>query len=113
MKIINLEKIKEEPDTHSPKINRRTFLKKGEIPHLINFSQASFKPGKIASEHIHEDMHEVFLVESGTGLIKVNGKVHQLKKGDCILIEAEEGHEIINTGSEDLILTYFGIKKKK
>jgi mannose-6-phosphate isomerase-like protein (cupin superfamily) len=113
MKIISLEKIKPEPDSHSPKVTKKVILKKAAVPHLSHFSQASFKPGQIASEHIHEKMFEALLVESGTGLIKVDGKVHQLKKGDCVLVEPGEGHEIINTGSQDLILTYFGVDTKK
>jgi mannose-6-phosphate isomerase-like protein (cupin superfamily) len=111
MKITSLEKIKEEPVSHSPKIKKRVLVKKGEMPHLTNFSQAYYKPGQIASEHTHEDVFEAFLVEQGTGLIKVNGKVNKLKKGDCVLVEPGEAHEIINTGSEVLILTYFGIEK--
>ena len=80
MKIVSLEKLKDEPLSHSPKIKKRVLLKKGEVPHLTSFSQATFKPGQIASEHVHEDMYEVYLVQGGTGLIKVDGKVHQLKK---------------------------------
>lgn len=111
MKIVSLEKIKQEPSSHSPKIMKKVLIKKGEIPKLTNFSQAYFKPGQIASEHVHENMYEVYLVESGTGLIKVDGKVSQLKSGDCVVTEPGEAHEFINTGKEDLILTYFGVEK--
>ena len=111
MKISSLEKIKEVASSHSPKIKERVLIEKGGVPHLAFFSQAAFKPGQIASEDKHEDIWEVYLVEAGTGLVKINGKVNQLKNGDCVVIEPNEAHEFINTGSEDLILTYFGIEK--
>ena len=111
MKFASLEKIKEIASSHSPKIKEKVLINKGGVPHLASLAQASFKPGQIASEHKHEDIWEVYLVEAGTGLVKVNGKVNQLKKGDCAVIEPNEAHEFINTGSEDLILTYFGVEK--
>lgn len=112
MKFISLDKIKEESVSHNPKVKKKVLIKKGEMPHLTQFAQSFFKPGQIASEHIHEDMYEVYLVEAGTGILKVNGKVHQIKKGDCAMTEPGEAHEFINTGTEDLILTYFRVEKK-
>lgn len=111
MKIISLEKLKQEPSSHSPKIMKKVMLKKGDVPRLTSFSQAYFRPGQIAAEHVHPDMYEIYLVESGTGLIKVNGKVHQLTAGGCVMTEPGEAHEFINTGKSDFVLSYFGIEK--
>ncbi len=111
MKILSLEKIKSEPVSHNPKIQKKVFVKKGDIPHMLQFAQSTFTSGQIASEHVHEDMYEIYLVEGGQGIVKVAGKVEQIKLGDCIIIEPGDAHEFLNTGADDLILTYFGIEK--
>ncbi len=85
-------------------------IKSGDMPHLTNFSQAILSPGQIASAHIHQDMSEVFFVESGSGVIYINKSKYPLKKGTCIVVEMQEIHEIVNTSNSDLVLTYFGIK---
>jgi quercetin dioxygenase-like cupin family protein len=110
MKIISLPELPEEPVSHNPAIRKRVMLRAGELPHLTNFSQSRFGPGQIAPAHSHEDMCEVFLVQSGTGVIRIDGTVHPLRPGTCVAVDLRENHEIENTGSEDLVLTYFGLK---
>jgi mannose-6-phosphate isomerase-like protein (cupin superfamily) len=110
MKIISLPELPEEPVSHNPAIRKRVMLRAGELPHLTNFSQSRFSPGRIAPAHRHEDMCEVFLVQSGTGVIRIDGIAHPLRPGTCVAVDLGEDHEIENTGSEDLVLTYFGLK---
>jgi mannose-6-phosphate isomerase-like protein (cupin superfamily) len=85
-------------------------LRLGDLPHLTNFSQARFAPGQVAAAHAHTDMCEVFFVESGTGVIRIDGHDHALAAGVCIAVEPGETHEVSNTGSVDLVLTYFGLR---
>ena len=85
-------------------------LRMGDLPHLTNFSQARFQPGQIAPAHTHTDMHEVFFVEAGEGAIAINGISHPLTAGTCVAVAPHESHEVSNTGTTELILTYFGIK---
>lgn len=47
------------------------------------------------------------------GIIKINGKVEQIKEGSFIVIEPGEAHEVLNTGSEGLTITYIEISNKK
>lgn len=57
-------------------------------------------------------MFEVFYVESGTGVITIDGAEHTLERGVCVLIEPGELHEITNNGADsELVLSYFGIEK--
>lgn len=112
MKIVHIDQLSDEKISHSPKIKKRVFIKKGQVPYITNFSQATFKTGQIASELTHPNLFMIFLVESGSGLIKVDGKVNQIKEGHCILVEPGEAHEIINTSANDLLITYFGVEKK-
>lgn len=110
MKLTNLSQLPPQQVSHNPEIKKKVMLAFGDLPHLTNFSQAVFAPQKIASKHCHQDMNEVFFVQSGTGIIRVNEREFNLTPGSCIAVEAGEYHEIINTGKTDLILTYFGIK---
>ena len=110
MKITNLQNLPLQAVSHNPEIKKKVMLSKGDLPHLTNFSQASFAPGQIAEAHSHQDMSEVFFVTAGEGMIKIEDRTYSLAPGVCIAVEAEEVHEIINTGSKELILTYFGIK---
>lgn len=110
MKRIALNELPEESVSHNPAIKKKVMLRLGDLPHLTNFSQARFAPGQVASAHAHSDMCEVFFVESGEGVILIDGESHLLTKGVCVAVEPGERHEVRNTGTEELLLTYFGLR---
>ena len=110
MKITNLQNLPRQTVSHNSEINKKVMLSMGDLPHLTNFSQASFAPGQISAAHSHQDMCEVFFVTAGEGIIKIGDRNYSLTPGVCVAVEVEEVHEITNTGSEELILTYFGIE---
>ena len=109
MKYTSLSQIPDEGVSHNPEIRKQVMLRKGALPHLANFSRARFRPGQSAVAHCHADMVEVFLVESGTGLIRIDGVEKPLTRGVCVAIETGEVHELVNNGSEALVLVYFGL----
>jgi len=113
MKFVSLSSLLEESVSHNPEIKKKVMLRDGEIPSLTSFSQARFKPGQVAGVHAHENMYEIFLVEAGNGIIRINDKEYQIEKGVCVVIEPGEVHDIINTVSQELVLTYFGLKAEK
>ncbi len=110
MKITNLQDLPLKSVSHNPEIKKKVMLSMGDLPHLTNFSQASFAPGQISAAHFHQDMCEVFFVTAGEGIIKIGNRLLNLTPGVCVAVEVGEVHEITNTGSKELILTYFGIK---
>jgi mannose-6-phosphate isomerase-like protein (cupin superfamily) len=110
MKIIGLDQVPEESVSHNRAIKKRVLLRSHDLPHLTNFSQARFAPGDVAPGHSHGDMAEVFFVESGQGTILLDGQPYALNPGTCIAVEPNEHHEIANTGQQDLIVTYFGLR---
>lgn len=109
MKISDLNQLPTQEVRHNPNISKRVMLAPGDLNHLTNFSQAVFPPGECAPAHHHEDMAEVFFIESGSGLIHIDGNEYILKPGRCILVQAGESHELVNTGNVDLVVSYFGI----
>lgn len=110
MKLTGLDQVPEASVSHNPAIKKRVMLHRDDLPHLTNFSQARFAPGQVADGHSHTDMAEVFFVESGQGTITVDDQPYPLRPGTCIAIEPGERHEVANTGSEMLVLTYFGLR---
>ena len=108
-KIVSLASLPERRVSHNPEIKKKVMLETGDLPHVTNFSQATFGPGQAAGLHAHADMHEVFFVESGAGVIRVDGKAHPLEPGTCVAVAPGEKHELINTGATELVLTYFGV----
>ncbi|MBD2230250.1 cupin domain-containing protein [Phormidium tenue] len=110
MKITGLDQVPEESVSHNPAIKKRVLLRRDDLPHLTNFAQARFAPGQIANGHSHADMAEVFFVEAGAGTITVEGQAYPLAPGVCVAIEPGEHHEIANTSTQELVLTYFGLR---
>ncbi len=112
MKQSHLKTLPLEAVSHNPAIQKRVMLRQGELPHLTNFSQATFEPGQTATAHSHSDMAEVFFVEAGQGEIWVDGICYALEPGSCTAVEPGESHEVRNTGKTPLVLTYFGLRVK-
>jgi quercetin dioxygenase-like cupin family protein len=110
MKITSLNDLEFQAVSHNPQIRKKTILQKGDVPHLVYFSQAIFPPGEIAAAHFHPDLHEIFFVESGQGSITINGNNYPLLPGNCITVNPGEVHELVNNGDVDLIITYFSIQ---
>jgi quercetin dioxygenase-like cupin family protein len=112
MKILSPSKLKPGPISNSKTIFKKVFAKKGFIPTVTQIAQVEFKPGDIAPEHKHKDMYEIFYVVSGQGIVKMTGKLNQIKTGDTVIIEPNEPHEFLNTSDKNLSMFYFGVVKK-
>ena len=109
----SLNELPEESVSHNPEIKKKVMLRFGDLPHLTNFSQARFAPGQNAPAHAHQDMSEVFFVEAGAGVIYIDGKEYSLVPGNCVAVEPGEVHEVVNNSTNELVLTYFGLRVEK
>ena len=109
MKQVKLSELGNQGVSHNAAIRKKVMVQSGEIPHLTNFSQATFAPGQVAMAHAHSDMYEVFFVSAGMGTMAVNGQDQHLSPGVCICVEPGDVHEVTNTGEQSLVLTYFGV----
>jgi quercetin dioxygenase-like cupin family protein len=110
MRRVSIEEVPEEGVSHDPAIRKQVLLRKGELPHLTNFSRARLLPGQAARAHRHPDMSEVFFVARGVGVLSVEGAEQRLEAGVCVAVEAGEEHEVRNTGDAELVLYYFGVE---
>lgn len=109
MKLIRTNELPEQGVSHNARIRKRVILKAGEIGPITNYARAVFPPGEKAGAHSHDDMVEVFTVESGCGEIRIDDVAYVFSVGLTVVIEPGEVHEIINTGDSELVVAYFGV----
>jgi len=110
MKVTSLASLPQESVSHDPRIKKQVILRRGQVPHLMSFSRSSMSPGQSTTPHTHADMVEVFLVQSGQGVLTVDGQNVTLSPDICATIEPGETHEISCDGDEPLVLLYFGVQ---
>lgn len=109
MKIVNLKNLPAIGVSHNSEIKKKVLIGNKEIPNLMMFSRATFKPGQSVEPHSHETMFEVYYVCSGKAVFTVNGREIQARVGDCITIEPKENHSVNNPFDSDAAWFYFGI----
>jgi mannose-6-phosphate isomerase-like protein (cupin superfamily) len=109
MKIIKMNELVEQGASHNTRIRKRQILENGEIGSITNYARAVFPPGEKADAHSHGDMVEVFTVESGSGDIRIDDVAYVFSAGMTVVVESGEVHELVNTGSTELVVTYFGV----
>lgn len=112
MKIIKTESLPLVGVSHHPEILKKVIVEKGDVPHLMTFGEATFKPGDAVDLHAHETMTEVFYITSGKAIFETEGEVKEVEKGDCIIITAGENHLQRNEGEKDVTWLYFGISEE-
>jgi mannose-6-phosphate isomerase-like protein (cupin superfamily) len=101
-KFIPFEKV-----SHQANVQKKVFLRNGDIPHLTQFAMAIFLPEEKVASHVHLDMYETFFVMKGELSISVNDQVLVLGKGESITVEPSEAHSLWNASESELELVYF------
>ncbi len=109
MKVVQLDELSPEGVSHDPSILKRVLVRGGEVPHLAQLARATFAPGQVAGAHLHADMCEIFLCESGVGRLTIAGREIDLVAGTCVRVDPEEVHELANTGDRALVVTVIGV----
>ena len=109
MKLIKINELPEAGVSHNAKIRKKVLVGSGELKHITNYAQAVFPPGEKAGSHLHNDMVEVFTCVSGCGEIRINEVGYVFAAGTTVVVEACEVHEIINSGTTDLVVSYFAV----
>lgn len=109
MKLIKLNELPDQGVSHNATIRKRVWVGAGELKGITHYARAVFPPGEKAESHLHNDMAEVFTVESGCGEIRVDDVAYVFAAGTTVVVGPDEVHEIINTGSAELVVSYFGV----
>ncbi len=109
MKVVTLTDLPEEGVSHDPQLLKKVMIRGGEVPHVKQFARLWMAPGDVAHAHAHAAEYEIVFVESGEGIVRVNGRRIRIAEGTCVIFELRETHEITNPGPGDLVLIYFQV----
>lgn len=69
----------------------------------ISIARSRVLPGVTTILHSLNKTKEFYYILEGSGLMYINGREAQLKKGDCVVIEPDIPQRITNNGHVDLI----------
>ncbi len=70
---------------------------------LMFLAHASMAPGKKLIGHV-DPMEEIYIIQSGQGLMQVGEETYEVKPGDAIHIPIGFFHELTNTGKKELTI---------
>jgi mannose-6-phosphate isomerase-like protein (cupin superfamily) len=69
----------------------------------LTFRKRVLKKGSAIGYHLQKD-DEIYYIESGTGIMKMNNDSFTVKAGDAILTRPGNSHGLQQTGNDELII---------
>ena len=72
--------------------------------HNLQLVVMSINPGEEIGAEVHDDRDQFFRVESGEGVISIDGVDHQVKDDDAVIVPQGARHNVKATGSKPLKL---------
>jgi mannose-6-phosphate isomerase-like protein (cupin superfamily) len=62
----------------------------------------ALNPGESIGVETHATHDQFFRIEQGKGTASINGVIHKVKDGDCVIVPAGAVHNLTNTGDQTL-----------
>ena len=69
-----------------------------------SLAEARLPVGASTQEHYHPRAEEIYYITHGTGKIRIEGEMREVRAGDAIAIPPGQKHKLWNTGAETLRL---------
>jgi mannose-6-phosphate isomerase-like protein (cupin superfamily) len=69
-----------------------------------SLAEARLPAGGATQEHYHVRSEEIYYITHGTGRIRIDGEIRDVKPGDAIAISPGQKHKLWNTGTVTLRL---------
>jgi mannose-6-phosphate isomerase-like protein (cupin superfamily) len=69
-----------------------------------SLAEARLAAGASTREHYHPKAEEIYFIAQGTGRIRIEGEVRDVKAGDAIAIPPGQKHKLWNLGHDTLRL---------
>jgi mannose-6-phosphate isomerase-like protein (cupin superfamily) len=69
-----------------------------------SLAEARLPVGASTQEHYHAKTEEIYFITAGSGRMRIEGELANVKMGDAIAIPPGKKHKLWNTGSETLTL---------
>jgi mannose-6-phosphate isomerase-like protein (cupin superfamily) len=98
-------------DPLAPGVLKKILLAKADLRpgrvQMINWARQA--PGKRFARHYHEDMQEIFVLVGGRAEIVVDSQTLTLRRGDAVVIDPREVHQMWNPGPDEVEYLVVGI----
>ncbi len=100
-------------DPQDPGVWKKVLLEKADLQagHVQMVNWARLPAGNSFAPHYHEDMQEIFVIVQGAVEAVVGSESVTLQRGDAIMIDPHEVHEMSNPGPDDIEYVVFGISR--
>jgi len=100
-------------DPQNPGVWKKVLLEKADLQagHVQMVNWARLPVGNSFAPHYHQDMQEVFVIVQGVAEAVVGGESVTLQRGDAILIDPHEVHEMSNPGPDEVEYLTLGISR--
>ena len=69
-----------------------------------SLAEARLPVGAATQEHYHARTEEIYFITHGTGRMRIEGELREVRAGDAIAIPPGQKHKLWNTGAEVLRL---------
>ena len=69
----------------------------------LAFRKRVLKPGSSIGYHLQKE-DEIYYIESGTGIMKMNNESFTVKTGDAVLTRPGSSHGLQQTGNDELVV---------
>ena len=69
-----------------------------------SLAEARLPAGGATQEHYHIRTEEIYYITHGTGRIRIDGEIRDVKTGDAVAILPGQKHKLWNTGNDTLRL---------
>ncbi|MCW3099665.1 MAG: hypothetical protein JWL77_5283 [Chthonomonadaceae bacterium] len=68
-----------------------------------SLAEATLLPGAKTEAHLHPHTEEIYYILAGQGRMAIEGELRDVSVGDGIAIPVGKRHQIVNTGTQDLV----------
>jgi len=69
-----------------------------------SLAEARLNPGQNTTEHYHVRTEEIYYITHGSGRMRIEGELQDVRAGDAVAIPPGRKHKLWNTGPEPLRL---------
>lgn len=69
-----------------------------------SLAEARLQPGQATDEHYHAKTEEIYFLTHGSGRMRIEGELRDVRAGDAVAIPPGKKHKLWNTGTETLRL---------
>lgn len=78
-----------------------------EAGNRFSVATVEIKPSSASSLHFHKQVHEVYKIVAGQGIIELGTEVYEIGVGDMVYIPSGVAHRVRNTSNTRLLLVAF------